>query len=66
MSKIYEITKSGKRVLRDSSLSEDELRILQYVKDNKTASSDQLEVVGGEGWLVRSLKRRHLIKELVE
>lgn len=64
MSKIYEITKAGKRVLKDSSLSEDGLRILQYLKDNKSASSDQLEVAGGERWLVRSLKRKHLIKEL--
>jgi len=64
--RIYKITKLGKRVLRDSALSQGELGILQYLKDNKTASSSQLEVAGGERWLIRSLQRRKLVKELTE
>ena len=66
MDRIYVTTKKGRRVLRDDSLGGDELRILQYIRDNKSASSSQLEVVGGEGWMVRSLQRRKLIKELTE
>lgn len=66
MDRIYKITKLGKRVVRDSSLAEDELRILQYLKDNKSASSSQLEVAGGERWMLRSLQRRKLVKELTE
>lgn len=65
MDRVYKITKLGKRVIRDSSLSEDELRILQYLKDNKSASGSQLEVVG-ERWMLRSLQRRKLVKELTE
>jgi len=66
MDRIYKITKLGKKVLRDSSLSEDELSVLQYLKDNKSASGSQLEVAGGERWMVKSLQRRKLIKELTE
>ena len=66
MDKIYKITKLGKKVIRDSSLAEDELRILQYLKDNKSASGSQLEVAGGERWMLRSLQRRKLVKEITE
>lgn len=65
MDKVYKITKSGKRVLRDSSLSVEELSVLQYLADNKSASTSQLELVG-ERWIVKSLHRRKLIKELTE
>lgn len=41
----------------------DEMRILAYLRDNKTATDDQLDVVG-ERWLVRRLKQRGLLKEL--
>lgn len=66
MNKIYSLTKLGKRVYRESSLDGDEMRIVEYLKDNKSASDDQLEVVGGSSWLLRSLKRRKIIKELTE
>ena len=66
MAKVYALTKLGKRVYRDSSLDGDEMRIINFLMENKSASSEQLEVVGGEGWLLRSMKRRGLIKELTE
>ena len=66
MDRIYRITKLGKKVLRDSSLSGDELSILQYLRDNKSASSSQLEIAGGERWMIKSLQRRKLVKELTE
>lgn len=66
MTKVYALTKLGKRVYRDSSLDGDEMRIINFLMENKSASSEQLEVVGGEGWLLRSMKRRGLIKELTE
>lgn len=66
MTRVYALTKLGKRVYRDSSLDGDEMRIINFLMENKSASSEQLEVVGGEGWLLRSMKRRGLIKELTE
>jgi len=66
VTRVYALTKLGKRVYRDSSLDGDEMRIINFLMENKSASSEQLEVVGGEGWLLRSMKRRGLIKELTE
>ncbi|KKN45378.1 hypothetical protein LCGC14_0683640 [marine sediment metagenome] len=39
------------------------MRVLNYLRDNKTATDDQLDVVG-ERWVVKRLKKRGLIKEL--
>lgn len=64
MSRIYSLTKVGKRSYRDSAVSGSELRVLEYLQENKTASDDQLEIVGGERWVLRSMKSRGLIKEL--
>ncbi len=64
--RIYSLTELGKKVTRsmDDSNS-DEMRILNYLRDNKTATDDQLSIVG-ERWLVRRLKSRGLIKELTQ
>ena len=65
MGEIYVLTKAGRRAYRDSSLSGEELRVIEYIHENRSASEDQLEVVGGERWVLRRLKRGGLIKELV-
>jgi hypothetical protein len=64
MSEIYVLTKAGKRAYKDNSLSEDEMRAVEYLKGCRSASSDKLEEIGIEGWLLRSMKRHGLIKEL--
>ena len=64
MSKIYALTKAGRKVCRDQSLDGDEMKIIEYLKDNKSASDDQLEIIGGSRWLLRSMEGNHLIKEL--
>lgn len=64
MSKIFALTRLGKRAYRESSVEGDELRVLEYLKENHSASDDQLEIVGGEGWVLRGLKKHGLIKEL--
>ena len=61
--RVYGLTKVGRRITRDLNGSSDEIRILNYLRDNKTATDDQLDVVG-ERWVVNSLKGRGLIKEL--
>lgn len=64
MDRIYALTKVGKRAYRDGSVDGDELRVLEYLKANRSASEDQLEIVGGERWVLRRLKSRGLITEL--
>ncbi len=64
MSRIYALTKVGKRTYREDSVNGDELRILSYLQENRSASDDQLEIVGGERWLLRGMKKRGLIREL--
>lgn len=63
--RIYTLTKLGKEVTRDPlRQGDDEMRVLQYLRENKTASDSELEVAGGEGWVVRRLKNQGLVKEL--
>lgn len=61
--RVYGLTDLGRKVTRSMDGSGDEMRVLNYLRDNKTATDDQLDVVG-ERWVVRGLKRRGLIKEL--
>jgi len=65
MDKVYVTTKAGRRVLRDGSANEDELKVLQYIKDNRSASESQIETVGSR-WLVRHLEKRKLVKAITE
>ncbi len=62
--RVYALTQLGKKVTstREGS-SDDEIRILQHIRENKTATDTELDVVG-DRWLVRRLKERGLIKEL--
>ena len=61
--RVYSLTELGKKVTRSMDGSGDEMRVLNYLRDNKTATDDQLDVVG-ERWVVRGLKKRGLVKEL--
>ena len=63
MSEVYSLTKKGKKVYKNPCLSGEEMRIINYIKDNKIASEDQLEVAGGELWVVKSLARHGYIKK---
>lgn len=63
--RVYTLTDTGRKVVtRDAgSTSSDEMRVLNYLRDNKSATDDQLDVVA-ERWVVRSLKEHGLVKEL--
>ena len=65
MDRIYETTKQGRKAYHRVALSSDELKVMEYLIGSKSASESQLEVVG-ELWLIRSMKRRGLIKESSE
>lgn len=62
--RVYALTKLGRDVTRDPRGGDDETRVLQYLRNNKTGTEDQLEVVGGERWILRRLKGQGLVKEL--
>ena len=61
--RVYGLTDIGRKVTKTTEGSSDEMRVLNYLRDNKTATEDQLDIVA-ERWVVRSLKRRGLVKEL--
>jgi hypothetical protein len=62
--RVYALTGLGKKVTRDANgTNSEEMRVLNYLRDNKTATDDQLDVVGGR-WIVRRLVGNKLIKEL--
>ncbi|KKL82221.1 hypothetical protein LCGC14_1986960 [marine sediment metagenome] len=64
--RVYALTELGKKVTyRESGTSSDEMQVLNYLRDNRTATDDQLDVVG-ERWLVKRLKKRGLVKELTQ
>lgn len=60
--KVYALTDLGKKVVRSASASAEDLRILEYIWNNKTATDDQLDVVG-ERWRVRRMIPK-FVKEL--
>ena len=60
---LYSLTKKGRKMYRNPILDPDEMKIINFLKENKSATKDQLEVITDEGWLVRSLDRRGFIKE---
>lgn len=63
--RVYGLTDIGKKVTKTMEGDSDEMRVLNYLRDNKTATDDQLSVVA-DRWVVRSLKRRGLLKELTQ
>jgi len=57
------LTALGKKVTASRSDNSDEMKVLQFLRENKTSTSDELDTVG-ELWMVRRLRDRGLIKEL--
>ena len=61
---LYARTELGKRIVSDRSGSSDELRVLDYLAENRTGTDDQLEVVGGDRFMIKDMMGRGLIREL--
>jgi len=62
--RIFSLTKLGKRVAGTKEGGDAEIRVLQFLKENRTGTEDELEVAGGERWILRGLEREGLITEL--
>lgn len=61
--RVYALTEVGGRAQRRRIGSEEELKVLDQIKNNKGASDDELDVVS-DRHTVRMLKDRGVIKEL--
>ena len=51
---VYKLTKLGKKVVRNGGADPEDMKILEYLWNNGTATDDQLEVVA-ETWRVKKL-----------
>lgn len=62
--RVYGLTKLGRQIVQSKDGTSEEMRVLQYIQGNKTATDSELEVVGGDLYTLRVLKTRGLITEL--
>ena len=61
--KIYALTELGRKVARDKQGDDDEMRVLHFIRDHKTATDSELSVVA-DSYVVKHLARNGLVKEL--
>lgn len=54
----------GRKVAATKEGNDAEIKTLQYLRDYKTGTEDELYVVGGERHVLRKLKDRGLVVEL--
>ena len=63
--RIFTLSKLGRRITKDyTGEGDSEMEILNFLRENHTATEDELECVGGERWMLRRLEERGLIREL--
>lgn len=59
------MTKLGRKITSsDVGGDPDEVKVLNYLRENRTATDSELEVVGGESWMMKRLKKQGLVTEL--
>ena len=64
--RVFGLTELGRRIASTKDGSDEETRVLQFIKENRAVTDDELEVIGGESYMVRHLKERGLVKELTQ
>ena len=64
--RVYGLTELGRRIASTKDGNDEETRVLQFIRENRTVTDDELEVAGGESYIVRHLKERGLVKELTQ
>lgn len=62
--RVFALTELGKRIASKGAGDDEEIRVLQFLSSNKASTSDEVEVAGGERYILRRLKERGLVKEL--
>ncbi len=61
--RIYCLTEVGRIAAKKAIDESEESKVLRFIRENKTATDAELEVIGGRH-AVRKLQERSLIKEL--
>ena len=61
--KIYALTELGKKVAKTKDGSDEEMRVIHFIRDHKSATDSELEVVA-DSYVVKHLIRDHIVKEL--
>ena len=61
---VYSLTRLGRKVSATHEGGSEELKVLHYLRDNKTATDDEIEINCGGRWTLRKLKERGLVIEL--
>lgn len=62
--RVFALTSLGNKIASTKYEDSDRFRVLSYLKDNKTATAEELDVVGGGRHILRGLKQRGLVREL--
>ncbi len=62
--RVYALTMLGKRVATQRDDDNEEMHVLHYLRQNKTAEDDELETIGGSRFMVERLKKHGLVQEL--
>lgn len=60
--RVYKLTKLGKEIIRNGSGDPEDIKILDHLWNVKTATEDELSIVG-ETWRIRRMVPK-LIKEV--
>ena len=62
--RVYGLTKLGERIASTKVGSNEEMRVLQFLFENKTGTEDELVVVGGDRYTMKKLVKEGLVREL--
>jgi len=60
---VYALTELGRKVARDKQGDGDEMRVLHFIRDHKTATNEELGIVA-DSYVVKHLVREGLAKKL--
>ena len=61
--RVYALTEIGRKISSKDG-DEAEMRVIRFLKENKSSTDTELEVVGAEGYILKRMVKSGLIKEL--
>lgn len=62
--RVYASTMLGKRLTSQRDDDSEEMHVLHYIRQNRTATDDELETLGASRSMLDRMKRSGLIQEL--
>jgi hypothetical protein len=64
--RIYSLTKLGRKVADNNEGESEEMKVLIFLRNNKTSTDTELEVIGGGNYTMRKLVDKGLVRELTD